>query len=111
MVIPEVLAEARLHDSSKTVSSGAKGAFLREDLIIIARFLERLRGDARSRAERKVAEQRYWIALDEFASTLDQRPASILTSFVKLGRQNLGYLFRRPTIGLLRRLLTRQSPA
>ncbi len=106
-ILPDVLAEARLHPASKTVSMGPLGAF-REDLYkVIERYLPRLSHTEREWVLAEVAAARYHDTLGSVARTgqTKGRIAGLGGLLACLARHP-GYTFRRPTLGLVRRLVT-----
>lgn len=105
VVLPEVIANARLHSRSKTVSQGSKGAFLREDFLIIERFLHRLELESRKRVESQIREQKYWLELAQMQEASLFGDKNILGSLSNVASLDLTFLFRRSTIGSLRRAL------
>jgi glycosyltransferase involved in cell wall biosynthesis len=106
IIIPEVLAKARLHSGSKTVSQRNSNLFLKEDLEIARRFLRKLSRQERSYVERKLAECEYFLELSkisEFHRTGE--PSKFLNQTLSMLIQHPSYLFHRATWGMFRRVL------
>ncbi|MBL8227491.1 MAG: glycosyltransferase [Bryobacterales bacterium] len=105
LVISEVLAEARLHPASKTVSKGSKGEFLREDVMIAERFLYCLSDEERSAAMQHLDDARYWVWLRDLNSR--NASAGLANAIGRLLRscttRERRFLIRRATAGMLRR--------
>lgn len=106
IIIPEVLAEARLHDASKTVSAGLAGAFHAEDIQIVQRFLHRLAPDELKVVQRKLRYAEYMASLGRCRGNSTDRTGDYdLSKLLRMLIGNPQYLRFRPTWGALRRAL------
>lgn len=107
IILPMVLANARLHEQSKTVAFGRNGAFADEDLVIIPRFLDRLTPDDRRRVQRLLKYRRFSVELQScsrLAKTDGSSAAAVrLLKYLSLHPSRL---FTRPVIGFFGQLLT-----
>lgn len=103
IIINDVLAEALLHRSSKTVSKGSQGEFMHEDLKIVHRYLHRLSVTEKARVQASINDLRYWTELGIFEGRLSEngcvRGVALVT---KLLAENPRYFLRRPTWGVLK---------
>jgi glycosyltransferase involved in cell wall biosynthesis len=106
IILPTVLAKARLHSSSKTVTQSSLGAFIEEDLQIARQFLPKLDQAERNYVEQKIAECRFFVELGKVAyfqqtGNLGKFSLKMLQMLIR----NPSYLFYRATWGLLRQAL------
>jgi hypothetical protein len=99
-IIPEVLAKARLHGKSKTVSQGTTGAFTVEQMAIAQRFFPKLDQEARSYVEQKITECQFFTDLSKVAQLRGQ-PGFVQQTLSMLV-QHPEYLRRRATWGMFR---------
>lgn len=105
-ILPEVLAKARLHNHSKTVSKGSQGAFIEEDLKIIQRFLPKLSEQDRTYVKRKAAECQFFIDLGKVSKFYKTGHRGLfLTETLRMLMKHPLYLSHRATWGMFREAL------
>jgi len=105
-ILPEVLAKARLHSQSKTVSQGNLGVFREEEFKIINRFLPRLSMQDQMYIEKKIAECRYFMDLSRVANLDEtQQTSKFISAILWMLIQHPSYLSHRATWGLFRKAL------
>ena len=104
MVIDEVLASARLHSESKTVSKGLDGEFARESALILKRLIYSNSADLRA-IENALSGYRRHVAI----GTVRQRwetsgRLSGLGAWARAAVNDPSLMAHRPALGLLRRI-------
>ncbi|MBK1987106.1 glycosyltransferase [Sphaerospermopsis aphanizomenoides BCCUSP55] len=105
-ILPEVLAKARLHSKSKTVSKGNLGAFREEDLKIIPRFLPKLSIQDQIYVQKKVAEYQYFMHLSKVAKLYETHETTkFISATLKMLIHHPSYLAHRATWGMFRKAL------
>lgn len=107
MILPMVLANALLHQQSKTVAFGTHGAFAREDLIIIPRFVDRLAPDERQRVRDAVKYREFSVELQGCSRLAEtEGKSAALARLFRYLASHPSRLFTRPVLGFFRQTLT-----
>jgi len=105
-IIPEVLAKARLHSTSKTISQSSSNLFLKEDLRIAKKFLTKLSQSDRIYVEAKIAEYEYFLELARvFSFYQNHQITEFLSQSLAMLSEHPSYLLKRATWGMFRRAL------
>ncbi len=98
-ILPGILAKARLHESSKTVSNGHNGKFLREDVLVARRFLPRLPEGEQRMVQKKLDGLEMFLNLQDVE--LSSSPWRLLARYAL---EHPRYLVGRPFWGAARKL-------
>ncbi|MDZ8052239.1 MAG: glycosyltransferase family 2 protein [Aulosira sp. ZfuCHP01] len=105
-IIPDVLAQARLHSQSKTVSKGRLGLFREEDFQIIPKFLPKLSIQDQIYVKHKISECKFFMDLRKVASFYETRQVGkFITETSRMLVQHPSYLSHRATWGMFRQAL------
>lgn len=102
-LIPDILANWRWHENTKTATAGSRHGFLREEIRIAERFAEHLPLSEQATLEHELHTQRNWLALRDAASS--PRGPGRLAPLLKAVGQQPRLLGFRPWWGALRAAL------
>lgn len=105
-ILPDVLAKARLHNQSKTVSQGNMGSFREEDLKIIPRFIPTLPPQDQIYVQKKIAECQYFMDLSKVTNLYETgRIGNFISTTLNMLIEHPSYLLYRATWGMFRKAL------
>ena len=105
-IIPSVLAQARLHQNSKTVSQKQSGAFTNEAVQIAQKYSEYLSAKDKAYVLQKIGEYNLFYSIGHLSSIYDDESSfRCLEELLKVVVSHPSYLIKRPFLGMLRRMI------